>query len=276
MVIETAAGNLEVKFNEKMSIPGPSGAMTTTMAFVDAALGISDSIAADVTLESTMRHFRQFQPWEHAQRIATVANTSQIRPWVQRCNNVVRDFLEAEAKRDKTAFRDQGAIRDHEKLERTVKVCDYVVDAYDDAVLAATEWRMAHVDHVLTYIVQYTVPEQDMRAARGTGGTPISSYLCHSGMGTMMALMRPTARHTGSVQLPALCVAQCALEKQHGGALSASPLCARLWNTFDRLSLRAEFHDDSKYEDVYTSGNKADSGSKAASGKQPIQHRQEL
>lgn len=249
VTIETAFKNITVTRNEPISLRGPTGAMTTTMAFVDAALGISGSMDSDPQLRATMEDFRQYHPVEHARRVAEVRASGGIRSWALTCNETLGE-------RPPIGFRTyalHGAdaigspAASDLPLAGTVeaaalpRACGALVDAYDDAIAAATEWRMAHVDHVLTFVVEYGGP--NIRASTGTGGTSLSGYLCRSAMGTALATLRPYARSAPSVALPTLCAAQCVLERDAGSGLENGPACRRLWNTFDRMSIDATFQD---------------------------------
>lgn len=285
-VIQTAFHNITIKNNERNVMRGPTGAMTTTMAFVDAALGISSSIDMDQALRETMDEFRQFQPRAHALRVAEVRRSGGVRPWALRCNVTLgngrpvslRSLTPESGATGSGNIDDQPHEADWEDLtlvegglsaeeydadDRTDpsqlpvrRACSALVDAYDDAIAAASEWRLAHVDHVSTFVVEYGIP--DIRASTGTGGTPLSAYLCRSAMGTANAMLRPGARSAPGVALPSLCVGQCALEAGDDAGLRDSPLCQRLWHTLDRMQI------ESKFEDRYVPGRFSASGRSTA------------
>lgn len=53
-------------------IRGPTGAMTTTLAFIDASVGIHSSMDADPSLRSTMEDFSHFHPAEHRRLLQSI------------------------------------------------------------------------------------------------------------------------------------------------------------------------------------------------------------
>lgn len=182
---------------------GPTGAMTSTMSFVDAALGIRSSIDADISLKETMEDFRQFQPRSHVQEIDKLQHERSILEFIMRCNRTTEDTHAA------------------------------AVLAYDDAVTAAAEFRLAHVDHISTYILNKVPSFVPLTEIKGTGGVPISSYLCRSALGTLDARIRPS--QAASFALPTLCDVQCKLDML-GGRLSEKSYCHHIPDLFRRMS----------------------------------------
>merc|ERR1711920_129640 len=71
----------------------------------------------------------------------------------------------------------------------------------------SSDW---HIDHISTYILNKIPSTVPITAIAGTGGTPISAYLCRSAVGTLDARIRP--QEAVSVALPTLCDIQCRLD----------------------------------------------------------------
>jgi hypothetical protein len=196
--------------NVPVFIRGPSGAMTSTLPFVDAALGITTAMDADRDLAHTMADFRRFQPREHAAHTDNVARGNAIRTFVLSANALLASSSDS----------------------RPYALHAQLVDAYDDAITAVAEVRGAHVDHIMTYIVQYAANASSIRGVSGTGGTPIAAYLCRAASGTLQARLRPGPA-SASVSLPAACVAQCLLDPADVGGL-----CGSLERTLCAMELR--------------------------------------
>eukprot|EP00050_Salpingoeca_kvevrii_P021132 m.106754 g.106754 ORF g.106754 m.106754 type:complete len:533 (-) comp9193_c0_seq1:222-1820(-) len=205
-----------VQFNNAVYLRGPTGAMTSTLPFVDAALGITSKLGV---LGPTMKEFRRYQPIEHSEGVEREFSTSKIREAASKC-------------------------LEHKDTDPS---CMAIIEAYDDTVIATAEFRMSHVDHVMTYIVQTAPPEVSIRKISGTGGTTLSSYLCRAAMGTLGAVLVPDSLFNGVVSLPAVCVGQCFLE-------DAKPLhetCPHLGATLQRLQLHLTPRDDSPRHDEF-------------------------
>jgi hypothetical protein len=196
-------------YKQESGLRGPTGAMTTTLAFVDAALGIKSSLAADASLNQTMEDFRQFRPRSHDNLIALVQQWDQIRQRVLQYNRTSSS---------------------HDSYESHVDA----LHAYDDAVTAAAEFRLAHVDHISIYILNKIPSSVAITAITGTGGTPISSYLCRSAVGTLDARVRPL--EAVSVALPTLCDIQCRLDMKRN-LLAESSYCKHIPELSRRMGL---------------------------------------
>merc|ERR1712096_138399 len=128
-----------------------------------------------------MKDFRQFQPLSHVKEIDGLQSRDSIRKHVLQFN---LSMLEVES--------------------------HVPVSAYDDAINAAAEFRLAHTDHISTYILNKIPGSVPVTAVTGTGGTPISAYLCRSALGTLDSRLRPL--QAMSVALPTLCDLQCQLD----------------------------------------------------------------
>jgi len=218
-------GEREVAFNTPlMGLRGPTGAMTSTMAFVDAALGIRTSIDADLSLKETMKDFKRFHPQQHVLEIQSLHDKDSIRKVVLSCDSTI--------KKSPSSF-------------NALSPCNELIDSYDDAVTAATEFRLGHVDHIATFILQYNefVP---MRSINGTGNTPISAYLCRSAIGTLDAQIRPNERSVPNVALPTLCELQCRLDASSpsiSSDVSRLQYCKRLNKIAERMQMQLEVKD---------------------------------
>lgn len=200
--------------------------MTSTMAYVDAALGIRQSMDADPELNQTMNFFRKFHPIEHATAINDLWSHSGVRTQAMRCHDASSDVAHVSA------------------LPRTaMEMAAAVVDAYDDAIVATTDFRIAHVDHVLNYILRYVPSFVPVRDVTGTGGTPIASYLCRSAMGTLQAQLGQQRKGRPSFTVPPMCVSQCVLERLDKTELGTSPMCQTLFDTFRAYEIDVTFRD---------------------------------
>jgi hypothetical protein len=208
--------NFGTVYKYDSGLRGPTGAMTSTLAFVDAALGIKSSLNADVSLNQTMDDFKQFQPRSHVKVIDLVQQQDWIRQRVLQYN------------------RTSSSDRNHEAHVATLH-------AYDDVVSAAAEFRLAHVDHISTYILNMIPSSVPITEITGTGGTPISSYLCRSAVGTLDARVRPL--QAVSVALPTLCDIQCRLDMKRN-LVAETSYCKHIPDLSRRMGLPEFEHPD--------------------------------
>jgi len=212
-----------VVLNGTDGLRGPTGAMTSTMSFVDAALGIRSSIDVDASLQATVRDFVRFQPQAHVSGISAMHSEAAVVRVMRLCNDIV-----------------EGEKKD----SQLQLACASAVDAYDDVVTATGEFRLAHVDHVATYILQNVPSFVPVRKISGTGGTPISQYLCRSAIGTLAARLRPQASQVASVSLPILCFSQCLLDVAGGHQSSSeSTYCHYILKMFERMEMNVSVTD---------------------------------
>jgi hypothetical protein len=210
ITIQLVDGERVVNSSVPHRLRGPSGAMTTTLAFVDRALGIETSVSADAALAATMQEFRRFQPYEHA------AGTDAL-------------FAQgSSARRAAVACHTQRQPGSHTLADP----CAELVDAYDDAVAATAEFRTAHVDHIVNFIIQALPPAVPLRQVAGTGGTPIVSYLCRAALGTLDAMVNGASAYAPRISLPAACVAFCLMPTS-----TRLPACAHLHSVVQRMGL---------------------------------------
>lgn len=155
-------------------IRGPTGAMTSALSALDAVLQIESSIKSDSSLETTMNEFREFQPKSHVDYITELPNIK------------LRDV-----------------VLQSEDLE--------LIDVYNDVVTAVAEFRISHIDHVMTYIFK-SIPHVPPTVVSGTGNTPIVHYLCRSAIGTLQSRAKPYSKNLPSVSLSSICIAYCLSE----------------------------------------------------------------
>lgn len=118
---------------------GPSGAMSAILPLCDAFLGIEMS---SQELGTMLRVFEEYMPEPHRGLLALVRGSS-VRPFVL------------------------------EMLESDDPQADSLVEHFNAVVRNVLDFRWRH----LSYIEQYVLRPSGMYTARGTGGTPASSYL---------------------------------------------------------------------------------------------------
>jgi hypothetical protein len=168
-------------------IRGPTGAMTSALSALDALLQIDSSIKSDPSLEATMNDFREFQPKPHVEYLKQLPSF-QLR----------------------TKILDSGDTE--------------LMDIYNDVVTAVAEFRIAHIDHIMTYIFK-SIPHAPPKVVTGTGNAPIVSYLCKSAIGTLQSRLKPYSKNIPSVSLPAICIANC-LSEYGAEILNAPDYCS--------------------------------------------------
>eukprot|EP00038_Savillea_parva_P017376 m.20041 g.20041 ORF g.20041 m.20041 type:complete len:565 (+) comp3745_c0_seq1:573-2267(+) len=223
-------GNRTVRTNvaytgDGHGLRGPTGAMTTTLSFVDNALGIHTSTSTDPALAQTMQEFAHFHPTEHAELIQSLNRGHAIRELV-------------------ASVAAHPDVADHSD-EQPLTPAYELVDAYNDAITAVTELRYAHVDHIGTYILAAIPEVVPFKDVAGTGNTPIAKYLCNAAAGTLDAQI-PPARFRGSISVPTVCHAQCVLDgmsSTEGEGVGRRPaLCDEVPSVFRRMQLEASYH----------------------------------
>ena len=189
--------------------------MTTTLSFIDNALGIHTSTSADPDLANTMKEFAQFHPTQHAELIKSLDGGRAIRDLVTTVANV--SIVTSE----------------------TSTPAYELVDAYNDAVTSVTELRYAHIDHIGTYIFSVLPTWVQLQMVTGTGNTPIAKYLCNAAAGTLEAQV-PPIRFRGSISVPTVCHAQCALDSMDNRKVPT--LCDDAQSLFRRMRLSPSYN----------------------------------
>ena len=123
----------------RQKLSGPSGAMSTILPLCDAFLGIRMTSAE---LGAMLKDFENYMPTEHRRLLELVRG------------HCVRDHVLA-------------------LLEERNPQAEALVDHFNAVVRNVLDFRWRH----LSYIEQYVLRPSGMIHARGTGGTPASSYL---------------------------------------------------------------------------------------------------
>lgn len=163
----------EIELNKVINgFRGPTGAQTSSLLAIDAALQITTSINSDENLKTTMQEFSQYQPVEHYELIEKFS-TVNLRDYVKKTSN------------------------------------NELIDAYNDAVTAVAEFRFAHMDHVQTYIFK-SVPQAPKHKITGTGNTPLAAYLCKSALGTLNSIIKEgSSNNLPQISIPLICIQEC-------------------------------------------------------------------
>lgn len=204
-----------IKFNEVLGggsknrgLRGPTGAMTTTIAFVDAALSIYTSIGSNANLAETMSEYRLYMPKEHREQLMELEASAGIRNVALFCKN-------------------------HKNL---TEECKNIVLAYDDAITATAEFRVAHIDHLQAFIFNL-VPDKYWKEVRGTGGTPVIEYLCNSAIGTLHSRLDTDTSNEAHPAFSAVCIAQCAKDIANDKSSPEQRYCRQLLQSMKNLGI---------------------------------------